>query len=215
MVLTPHDTWHNHGNQGDDPAINLSVLDLPLGRDPQRHVFRARLHRGQRKASGCASADAVRALPVRLLAAGLRRRRPAAALRLAHARHRQRLADVCLSLGHDARGCWRSSATGTAIPTKRCMVEYVDPTNGRPVFKTITFFMQMLRPGERTLPLKQNASLLVRAVRGQRPQPDRRQAAGLGAVRHLRRAGRRPGASTSTTPTASRRSCSSPATSRP
>ena len=30
MVLTPHDTWHNHGNQGNDPAINLSVLDLPL-----------------------------------------------------------------------------------------------------------------------------------------------------------------------------------------
>src|ERR671925_192402 len=30
MVLTPHDTWHNHGNQGNEPAINLSVLDLPL-----------------------------------------------------------------------------------------------------------------------------------------------------------------------------------------
>ena len=30
MVLTPHDTWHNHGNHGDDNAINLSVLDLPL-----------------------------------------------------------------------------------------------------------------------------------------------------------------------------------------
>ena len=30
MVLTPHDTWHNHGNQGDEPAINLSVLDVPL-----------------------------------------------------------------------------------------------------------------------------------------------------------------------------------------
>src|ERR1700735_116077 len=30
LVLTPHDTWHNHGNQGDDPAVNLSVLDLPL-----------------------------------------------------------------------------------------------------------------------------------------------------------------------------------------
>ena len=30
LVLTPHDTWHNHGNQGDEPAINLSVLDLPL-----------------------------------------------------------------------------------------------------------------------------------------------------------------------------------------
>ena len=30
MVLTPNDTWHNHGNVGDEPAVNLSVLDLPL-----------------------------------------------------------------------------------------------------------------------------------------------------------------------------------------
>ena len=30
MVLTPQDTWHNHGNKGDEPAVNLSVLDLPL-----------------------------------------------------------------------------------------------------------------------------------------------------------------------------------------
>jgi len=30
MVLTPLDTWHNHGNVGNEPAINLSVLDLPL-----------------------------------------------------------------------------------------------------------------------------------------------------------------------------------------
>src|SRR5260370_34889407 len=30
MVLTPVDTWHNHGNVANAPAINLSVLDLPL-----------------------------------------------------------------------------------------------------------------------------------------------------------------------------------------
>ena len=30
MVLTPIDTWHNHGNVGNEPAVNLSVLDLPL-----------------------------------------------------------------------------------------------------------------------------------------------------------------------------------------
>src|SRR6202048_436690 len=30
LVLTPQDTWHNRGNQGDEPAVNLSVLDLPL-----------------------------------------------------------------------------------------------------------------------------------------------------------------------------------------
>src|SRR4051794_22580616 len=30
MVLTPNDTWHNHGTVGGEPAVNLSVLDLPL-----------------------------------------------------------------------------------------------------------------------------------------------------------------------------------------
>jgi gentisate 1,2-dioxygenase len=34
------------------------------------------------------------------------------------------------------------------------------------VFKTITFFMQMLRPGERTRALKQNASLLCAPFEG-------------------------------------------------
>ena len=44
-------------------------------------------------------------------------------------------------------------------PHEALLIEYVDPTTGGPVYKTITFFAQMLRPGERTLPLKQNASL--------------------------------------------------------
>ena len=30
MVLTPNDTWHNHGTVGNEAALNLSVLDLPL-----------------------------------------------------------------------------------------------------------------------------------------------------------------------------------------
>ena len=46
------------------------------------------------------------------------------------------------------------------------MIEYTDPTRGEPVFKTITFFAQMLRPGEKTLPLRQTASLLVAPFKG-------------------------------------------------
>jgi gentisate 1,2-dioxygenase len=30
VVLTPADAWHNHGNKGDDFAVNVSILDLPL-----------------------------------------------------------------------------------------------------------------------------------------------------------------------------------------
>src|SRR5947209_3673183 len=45
-------------------------------------------------------------------------------------------------------------------------VEYVDPVNGGPLFKTMTFFAQMLRPGERTRSQKQTASLLVTPFEG-------------------------------------------------
>jgi gentisate 1,2-dioxygenase len=51
-------------------------------------------------------------------------------------------------------------------PYEALMVEYVDPTSGLPVFKTMTFFAQMLRPGERTRPLRQTASLLVTPFEG-------------------------------------------------
>jgi gentisate 1,2-dioxygenase len=51
-------------------------------------------------------------------------------------------------------------------PYTGIMIEYIDPTTGGPVFKTMTYFAQMLRPGERTRPLKQTASLLVAPFEG-------------------------------------------------
>ena len=93
------------------------------------------------------------------------------------------------------------------------MVEYTDPTTGAPVFKTITFFVQMLRPGERTRPLRQTSSLLVAPVRGgghsivDGKRFDWKQFDTL-AVPAAR------GASTSTAPTATRCSSSWRATSR-
>ena len=114
MVLTPHDTWHNHGNQGDEPAINLSVLDLPLVETLNAMYFEhdyTEEEEGKRVKRVMQSERYTPDYSQRVYGAGGLH----AALRLAHARHRQRLADVCLSLGHDARGAgevprlrWRS-----------------------------------------------------------------------------------------------------------
>jgi gentisate 1,2-dioxygenase len=46
------------------------------------------------------------------------------------------------------------------------LVEYVDPLTGGAIFKTMTFFMQMIRPGEKTLPVKQSSNLLVAPFEG-------------------------------------------------
>jgi gentisate 1,2-dioxygenase len=45
-------------------------------------------------------------------------------------------------------------------------LEYRDPTTGRTAYPTMTFFGQLLRPGEKTLPQKQNASLVCIAFEG-------------------------------------------------
>ena len=53
-----------------------------------------------------------------------------------------------------------------ADPYEALSIEYVDPVTGGPVFKTMTFFAQVLRPGEKTRPLRQTSSLLVAPFEG-------------------------------------------------
>ena len=100
-------------------------------------------------------------------------------------------------------------------PYEALMVEYVDPTTGGPVFKTITFFVQMLRPGEKTQPLRQTASLLVAPFEGSGHSIVDGKRFDWNAVRHARGAGRRLVRARQRLRPASRCSCSSRATSRP
>ena len=46
------------------------------------------------------------------------------------------------------------------------MIEYVDPTTGRAPYATMTFFANLLRPAEQTLPSRQNASLIYTVLEG-------------------------------------------------
>ena len=98
-------------------------------------------------------------------------------------------------------------------PYEALSIEYIDPLTGGPVFKTMTFFVQMLRPGERTRPVRQTASLLVAPFEGKGTRSSTASAS-IGRRSTISRCRAAPGSSTSTAPTASRRSCSSPATSR-
>jgi gentisate 1,2-dioxygenase len=52
-------------------------------------------------------------------------------------------------------------------PHDGLLVEYIDPTSGQPVFKTITFFAQMLQPAQKTLQVKSTSSLLVSPYEGE------------------------------------------------
>ena len=160
MVLTPRDTWHNHGNTGDEPAINLSVLDYPLVENLNALAFDHDYKEGgvaKRKQSARFPSD----YSSRVYGAG---------------GLKPRFVDHFRGVGgsspmyvyrYDAmRELLDKHGAFDGNAHEGLLIEYVDPLTGGPVYRTMTFFMQMVRHGETTLPLKQSASLLVAPFEG-------------------------------------------------
>jgi gentisate 1,2-dioxygenase len=164
MVLTPHDTWHNHGNQGDDHAINLSVLDLPLTETLNATYFEhdyTEVEKGERVRKAVQSARFPDDYSQRVYGHGGLMPRF-----VSHARGTGNASPMYVYRWEMTLELLDKFRDWDGDPYEAISVEYVDPTNGLPIFKTMTFFAQMLRPGERTRPLKQTASLLCAPLRG-------------------------------------------------
>jgi gentisate 1,2-dioxygenase len=165
LVLTPHDTWHNHGNQGDEPAINLSVLDLPLVETLNATYFEhdyTEEVEGKQVRRAVQSARFTSDYSQRVYGAGGLMPRF-----VSHHRGTGNASPMYVYRWDMMRETLERFREWDGDPYEALSVEYVDPTTGGPIFKTITFFAQMLRPGERTRPMKQNASLLAAPLEGQ------------------------------------------------
>jgi gentisate 1,2-dioxygenase len=160
MVLTPLDTWHNHGCVGDAPAINLSVLDYPLVETLNALTFEHNYKED-----------------------GAIKKKQSARFSPDYSARTYGIGGVTPRFANHSRGMdssspmyvYRYDAMREVLERNRdwddnlqegLVVEYTDPVKGGPVYKTMTFMLQMLRPGERTLPLKQNASLLISPLEG-------------------------------------------------
>jgi gentisate 1,2-dioxygenase len=164
LVLTPHDAWHNHGNQGGQPAINLSVLDLPLVETLNSIAFEhdyTEEEQGQRVRRRVQTERFAADYSHRVYGAGGLLPRF-----VSHARGAGNASPMYVYRYEAMRGLLEKFRDYEGDPYEALMVEYVDPTTGQPVYKTMTFFMQMLRPGERTRPLRQNASLVCAPFEG-------------------------------------------------
>jgi gentisate 1,2-dioxygenase len=164
MVLTPHDTWHNHGNTGDEPAINLSVLDLPLVETLNAIYFEhdyKELDDGHLVTKKVQSSRVPADYSARIYAHGGLMPRF-----VSHARGTGAASPMYMYRWDAMREMLELHRDHDGDPYEALMIEYVDPTTGAPIFKTMTFFAQMLRSGERTRPLQQTASLLVAPFEG-------------------------------------------------
>ena len=164
LVLTPHDTWHNHGNQSQEPAINLSVLDLPLVETLNSLYFEhdyTEEEEGQRILKAMQTERFPPDYSQRVYGGGGFLPRF-----VSHRRGAGNASPMFVYRYDMMRELLEKFRDWEGDRHEALMVEYVDPTTGQPVYKTMTFFMQMLRPGERTLPLKQSASLVCSPFEG-------------------------------------------------
>src|SRR6516162_5091362 len=165
MVLTPNDTWHNHGTVGNEQALNLSVLDLPLVETLNAIHFD---HEYQEEENGklVSKREQTARFPDDysqttygyggLLPRFAGKKSRGAGYSSPMFVYRWEMVLELFGKHKDREG----------DPHDGLLVEYIDPTSGQPVFKTITFFAQMLQPGQKTLPVRTTASLLVSPFEG-------------------------------------------------
>jgi gentisate 1,2-dioxygenase len=166
MVLTPNDTWHNHGTVGNEQALNLSVLDLPLVETLNAIHFD---HDYKEEIDG-------KLVPLKEQTA---RFSPDFSQKTyGYGGLMPRFAGNKSSRGAGfsspmfvyrwdmVRELFSKHKDNEGDTHDGLLVEYIDPTNGQPVFKTITFFAQMLQPGQKTLPVRTTSSLLVSPFEG-------------------------------------------------
>ena len=164
LVLTPAAAFHNHGNHGDDFAVNVSVLDLPLC----EFLNAAEFDHGYAEEK-----DGKKISPAEQTA---RYEGDYSRKIYGHSGLLPRFINHSRGTGHhspmyvyrwdETRSLLEDLRDHDGSPWDAISVEYRDPTTGRTPFPTTTFFGQMLRPGEKTLPQKQNASQVCIAFEG-------------------------------------------------
>lgn len=164
LVLTPHDCWHSHGNSGQVPAINISYLDHPLVNVLNATYFDSELwveEGGKKVLKAVQDAAFPRDYSVKTY-----RRGGLLSRNVSHHRGTGGASPMYVYRWEITRELLEEMRSHDGSPYEGIVVDYTDPTTGGPVYKTMTFAAQMLRPGEKTLPVRQNASLICTILEG-------------------------------------------------
>ena len=164
MVLTPNDAWHNHGTVAGEPAVNLSVLDLPLVEALHAVHFDHKyteIENGKEVVKKQQTARYPADYSQRTYGEGGLRPRF-----LDHKRGGGLSSPMWVYRWERMQAALDAFKDWDGDPHEGIVIDYVDPNTGGPVFHTISFYAQMLRPGERTLPQRETASLLLAPFQG-------------------------------------------------
>lgn len=166
LILTPNGTWHDHGNDGDSPVVWMDVLDFPL-MEFLDCVWLDEAYGGATSgvSGGNARAQAVTHAPgysQRLYGYG-----GIVPGFVSHQRGFGReVAPMFRYRGVDIREALAGLRGEAGDPHEGITVDFRDPVSGGPVFPTLGYSAQLLRPGEETRWKRETASRLYLVLEG-------------------------------------------------
>jgi gentisate 1,2-dioxygenase len=163
LILTPNGTWHDHGNDGATPVVWADILDFPL-MEFLDCVWIDEEFPGRRDGNARAQKP--------LLSTGYSDRLYGAGGMLPGFVSHQR------GIGHDTSPVfhYRGAQIRDALdrmrgeagdPYEGITLRFVNPANGAPVFPTLDYSAQLLRPGEATGWKRETASCFYIVLEGE------------------------------------------------
>jgi gentisate 1,2-dioxygenase len=155
LVITPYMEWHDHGNEGDTPAIWMDGLDYPLVRYLEAMIYE-RSNETQQPIDRSGFSD---------------RRYSTGGLRPYGYPDEEGLDLVRRSMLHYRWDATRAALqkmadAGDVTPADDVMFQYVNPVTGLGTFPTIACCIQMIRPGVRTHSHRHTGSAVYHVVEG-------------------------------------------------
>ncbi len=142
LILTPNGTWHDHGNEGDAPVMWIDVLDLPLVEHLGASFFEFD-YREEGAPARFQGVSSPHGHSTNLYAAG--GMRPTF---LPHVRGLSEGSPMLIYRWKDAEAALERLAGYEGSPCDGISLEYVNPVTGAPVTTTMSFSVQLLRPGQ-------------------------------------------------------------------
>jgi len=153
LVLTPSWTWHDHGNETDEPMVWLDGLDLPLVGYLDASFFEE--YPEERQPLTKPVGDSLRKYAAGTLTPTYERHLGAHSPLLNYTWERTRAALVDLA------------AQERGSPYDGIMLEYVNPRTGGPIMPTIGASIQLLPPGFATEAHRHTSSVIYHVVEGE------------------------------------------------
>ena len=144
LILTPNGTWHDHGNDFDEPVVWIDTLDWPL----MEFLDAAWVDHNMPGAQGNTNVQAI------TVTDGYSRSLYGHGGKPTFVDHQRGVGHAPAPLFHyrgaDVLEMLHGLRKEKGDPYEAIKVDFVNPVTGEPVFKTLNYSAQLLRPGEET-----------------------------------------------------------------